>query len=72
MTNSTSGMSRPRAATSVATSRGTAPDLKVSTALLRCCWLMSPWMAATCVKISPLIIMQRQPQLPMFMDFMPQ
>ena len=45
MTTSTSGMSKPRAATSVAISRGVCPDLKPSLAADRWFWLMSPWMA---------------------------
>lgn len=45
---STSLMSRPRAATSVATRRGTEPLLNFSTAAVRCPWLMSPWMATAC------------------------
>ena len=48
MTASTSGMSSPRAATSVATSSGTAPDLNPAIAAVRAPWLMSPWIAAHC------------------------
>lgn len=45
---STSGMSRPRAATSVATSSGTLPLLNCSTAAVRWPCEMSPWMATAC------------------------
>ncbi len=38
-------MSRPRAATSVATRMATRPLLKSVSARLRCGWLLSPWMA---------------------------
>ena len=38
-------MSRPRAATSVATSTTTLPCLKSSSVLSRSCWVLSPWIA---------------------------
>ena len=48
MTRDTSGMSSPRAATSVATSRGVLPSRNPSMAALRAAWVKSPWMAAAC------------------------
>ena len=42
MTTLTAGMSRPLAATSVATSNGTLPCLNASRLAVRCCWLRSP------------------------------
>ena len=53
MTRDTSGMSSPRAATSVATSRGVLPSLKASMAALRVFWLRSPWMAAAWTQYKP-------------------
>mmetsp|Transcript_29678 Transcript_29678/g.95679 ORF Transcript_29678/g.95679 Transcript_29678/m.95679 type:complete len:208 (+) Transcript_29678:345-968(+) len=45
MTRWTSGMSRPLAATSVATRAGVRPLLKASKLEVRAVWVMSPWMA---------------------------
>ena len=39
-------MSRPRAATSVATNAVILPCLNMSSALTRAAWLLLPWMAA--------------------------
>ena len=41
-------MSRPRAATSVATSTRALPDLNSLSAFWRCAWLLLPWIATAC------------------------